>query len=287
MKLILSDSRSQITRFQNEQNLLSNYREGQYVGEMWGLVSDGLFQSEDEIAQLDQSAIVPWGALDIVPGWPKYVDLNNDGKIEKGLSTDDPKDLQLIGNTSDRYRYGANFDVSMKGFDLAIFMQGVAKKDYYPRHYLYWGPYQQPYANVYPWNLDFYRAEADGADLMAQHSQSYIDAGLAEANTDSFYPVLQSWLADANYGGGLDIPQTRYLLSGAYLRVKNVTLGYTFPEALTNRIKVNRIRIFASGENLFEFSSIKKFVDPEAVNDGYGWAYPFQRKYSFGVNIDL
>ncbi|WP_026968437.1 SusC/RagA family TonB-linked outer membrane protein [Algoriphagus terrigena] len=287
MKLILSDSRSQITRFQNEQNLLSNYREGQYIGEMWGLVSDGLFQTEDEIAALDQSAIVPWGALDVVPGWPKYVDLNNDGKIEKGLSTDDPKDLQLIGNTSARYRYGANFDISMKGFDLSIFLQGVAKKDYYPRHYLYWGPYQQPYANVYPWNLDFYRAEADGADLIAQHSQSYIDAGLADANTDSFYPVMQSWLADANYGGGLDIPQTRYLLSGAYLRVKNVTLGYTFPEALTNRIKVTRIRVFASGENLFEFSSIKKFVDPEAINDGYGWAYPFQRKYSFGVNIDL
>lgn len=287
MKLVLSDSRSQITKFQNEQNLFSNYRVGQYTGEIWGLVSDGLFQNEDEIAQLDQSSIVPWGALDIVPGWPKYVDLNGDGKIERGLSQDDPKDLQLIGNTTARYRYGGNFDVSWSGFDLSIFLQGVGKRDYYPKHYLFWGPYQQPYANVYPWNLDFYRAEADDASLMAQHSQSFIDAGLADQNLDSRFPVLQSWLADANYGGGLDIPQTRYLLNAAYLRVKNVTFGYTFPEALTQRINVNRIRVFVSGENLFEFSSIKKFNDPESINDGYGWAYPFQRKYSFGVNIDL
>ncbi|OOG72296.1 TonB-dependent receptor [Algoriphagus sp. A40] len=287
MRVVLSDSRSQITKFQNDQNLFSNYREGQYLGEIWGLVSDGLFQNEDEISQLDQSAIVPWGALDIVPGWPKYVDLNGDGKIEKGLTEDDPKDMQIIGNSSDRYRYGANFDISYSGFDLSIFLQGVGKKDYYPRHYLFWGPYQQPYANVYPWNLDFYRGAADDASLMAQHSQSYIDAGLAEANLDSQFPVLQSWLADANYGGGLDIPQTGYMQNAAYLRVKNITLGYTFPQELTNRISVNRIRIFVSGENLYEFSSIKKFVDPEAINDGYGWAYPFQRKYSFGVNIDL
>ncbi|MBN7809675.1 TonB-dependent receptor [Algoriphagus sp. H41] len=286
-KVILSDSRSQITKFQNEQNLFSNYRVGQYTGDLWGLVSDGLFQNEDEIAALDQSAIVPWGALDIVPGWPKYVDLNGDGKIERGLSEDDPKDLQRIGNTTARYRYGANFDVSWKGIDLSLFLQGVGKRDYYPKHYLFWGPYQQPYANVYPWNLDFYRAEADDAVLMAQHSQSYIDAGLADANLDSSFPVLQSWLADANYGGGLDIPQTGYLLNGAYLRIKNVTLGYTFPEAMVNKINVQRVRVFFSGENLFEFSSIKKFVDPEAINDGYGWAYPFQRKFSFGVNIDL
>jgi TonB-linked SusC/RagA family outer membrane protein len=287
MRLVLSDSRSEITKFQNEQNLFSNYRVGQQIGELWGLVNDGMFQSEDEIEQLDQSAIVPWGALDIVPGWPKYVDLDGDGKIERGLSSDDPKDMQVIGNTQARYRYGANVDVAWSGFDLSVFVQGVGKRDYYPHHYLFWGPYQQPYANVYPWNLDFYRGQADSEALMAQHSQSYIDAGLAEANLDSEYPVLQSWLADNNYGSGLDIPQTKYLLSAAYLRIKNVTLGYTFPEALTDRIKVDRVRVFVSGENLFEFSSIKKFIDPEAINDGYGWAYPFQRKLSFGVNIDL
>ncbi|WP_215224588.1 SusC/RagA family TonB-linked outer membrane protein [Echinicola shivajiensis] len=287
IKAVLSDSRSHITRFQNENRLLSNWREGQEVGEIWGLKNDGFFKSTDEIEALDQSSIVPWGALDIVPGWPKYQDLNGDGKIERGQTENDPKDLSVIGNSTSRYRYGLNLNMDWHGFDLSVFLQGVGKRDYYPTHYLFWGPYQQPYANVYPWNLDFYRGEADSDALRAQHSQSYIDAGLADANTDSEFPVLQSWLADANYGAGLDIPQTQYLQNAAYLRIKNITVGYTLPESLTQRIKVDRIRVFATGENLYEFSSIKKFVDPEAVNAGSSWAYPFQRKISFGVNIDL
>ena len=286
-KFFISDSRSYITRFENEQGLFSNYRVGQEVGEIWGLTNDGLFSSEDEISQLDQSAIIPWGALDIVPGWPKYVDVDNDGKIEEGLTEDNPKDLRLIGNSRPRYQLGANLSVAWNGFDLSLFLQGVGKQDYYPRHYLFWGPYQQPYANIYPWNLDFYRGEADSEALRAQHSQSYIDAGLADVNTDSSYPVLQSWLADANYGSGLDISQTGYLLSAAYVRVKNVTIGYNLPEQWVSRIKASRIRVFVSGENLYEFSAIKSFLDPEAINDANGFAYPFQRKYSFGVNIDL
>lgn len=289
VKFILSDSRSTITKFQNDQNLFSNWRVGQEVGEIWGLESDGLFANEDEIASLDESSIIPWGALSIVPGWPKYVDLDNDGKIERGQTSDDPKDLKMIGNSTARYRYGANIDVSWGGFDLSIFMQGVAKRDYYPSRYLFWGPYQQPYGNVYPWNLDFYRGQADGADLIAQHSQSYIDAGLAEQNLDPNYPVLQSWLADANYGAGLDIPQTKYLLNGAYLRVKNITLGYSLPRILTDRLKVTKVRVYVTGENLYEFSSIKTYVDPESINSSSGDAnaYPFQRKFAFGVNIDL
>ncbi|PZX53153.1 SusC/RagA family TonB-linked outer membrane protein [Algoriphagus chordae] len=287
IKAILSDSRSHITSFQNENQLLSNYRVGQEIGEIWGLVNDGIMENEDDIASLDQSAIVPWGAIDVVPGWPKYQDLNGDGKIVQGQTAEEPQDLAIIGNTTARYRYGFNLDMSHRGFDLSIFLQGVGKRDYYPRHYLYWGPYQQPYANIYPWNLDYYRGQADSQDLIAQHSDSYIEAGLAEQNLESEFPVLQAWLADANYGSGLAIPQTRYLQNAAYLRIKNITLGYSFPAAVLQKMKVSRIRLFVSGENIFEFSPIKQYIDPEAINTGSGWAYPFQRKFSFGVNIDL
>ncbi|MCC5935862.1 MAG: TonB-dependent receptor [Lunatimonas sp.] len=286
-KVFVSDSRSWITRFENDQRLFSNYRVGQEVGEIWGLTNDGYFRNEDEISQLNQSAIIPWGALDIVPGWPKYRDLDGDGRIERGQTEEDPRDLSIIGNSRPRYQFGANMDASWKGFDLSLFIQGVGRQDYYPRHYLFWGPYQQPYANIYPWNLDFYRGEADSEAMRARHSQSYLDAGLADVNLDSRYPVLQSWLADANYGAGLDIPQTQYLLNAAYLRIKNLSIGYTLPMEVSRKIKASRVRLFVTGENLFEFSAIKSFVDPEAVNDGYGWAYPFQRRYSAGVNIDL
>ncbi len=66
-----------------------------------------------------------------------------------------------------------------------------------------------------------------------------------------------------------------------------MTLGYTLPASLTKRYKISRLRIFVTGENLFEFSAIKKYFDPEAVADGYGWAYPFQRKYAAGINLDF
>jgi hypothetical protein len=140
---------------------------------------------------------------------------------------------------------------------------------------------------VYPWNLDFYRGESETGVDRDRHSKSYIAAGLADANPNSYFPVLQSWLADANYGSGLDIPQSKYLLNGAYLRLKNVTIGYTLPNTLVKRFKVSRLRVFATGENLFEFSAVKKYFDPEALEDGYGWAYPFQRKFAAGVNLDF
>ena len=286
-KFFVSDSRTKITKYKNDQLLLSDYRVGMDVGEIWGLVNDGYFADKDDIGTLDESAIIPWGALDIVPGWPKYADLDKDGKIEKGNTQTDPKDLKVIGNKNPRYRFGINLDFDCSNFDLSIFLQGVLKQDFYPKHYLFWGPFQQPYAGIYEWNLDYYRGVSETGADKDRHSASYIAAGLADANTNSYFPILQSWLADANYNGGLDIPQTKYLLNAAYLRVKNVTLGYTLPSKLTNRYKISRFRIFVTGENLYEFSAIKKYIDPEAVADGYGWAYPYQRKYAVGINLDF
>lgn len=286
-KVFISDSRSKITKYKNDQLLLSSYRVGQEIGEIWGLQNDGYFANQAEIDALNESAIVPWGALDIVPGWPKYADLDKNGKIEKGQTVNDPGDLKKIGNTSPRYRFGVNLDFDWNNFDLAVFLQGVGKQDFYPRHYLFWGPYQQPYAGIYEWNLDYYRGASETGADRDRHSASYIAAGLADENKNSYFPVLQAWLADANYGAGLDIPQTKYLLNAAYLRIKNVTLGYTIPNAITKRFKVSRLRVFVTGENLYEFSSIKKYIDPEAVADGWGWAYPYQRKYAFGINLDF
>lgn len=281
---VLSDSKTTITKFKNDGLLFSQWREGQDIGEIWGLVNDGFFKDQAEIDKLDESAIVPWGALDIVPGWPKYVDQDGDGKILTGQSSTDPKDLKQIGNTQPRYQVGFNINFNWKGFDLSGFLQGVGKRDYYPGNYLFWGPYQQPYGNVYPHLLDFYRGAADSPELRAQHSQSYIDAGLADANTNSYYPVFQSWLADANYGSGLALPQTKYLLSAAYLRVKNITLGYSIPNQFIDRIKVSQLRFYITGENIYEWSAIKEFIDPEATGNS-GYAYPFNRKVSFGMNV--
>lgn len=304
---LISDSRTFITRFDNPNGSITQFYEGMELGEIWGLTNDGFFQSVEEIQALDESGIIPWGALSIVPGWMKYKDLDGNGVIEKGLTLDDLKDLSRIGNQSPRYSYGFNFSASWNGFDVSGILQGIGKRDYYPQDYLYWGFYQQPYAGGYSHLLDFYRAESETGTDRDRHSQSYLDAGLADQNHDARYPHLQSWLADRNLGEridqaqGLAIPQTDYLLSAAYLRLKNLTIGYTLPYALTSGIGLSSIRVYVSGENLAEWSALKDYFDPEAVNNaiqynpsvsqsrsvGKGYSYPFQRRYVIGVNIGL
>ncbi len=304
-RFILSDSRSFITRFDNPSNNLLQYYEGMELGEIWGLRSDGFFRSQEEIDRLNQSAIIPWGALAIVPGWPRFQDLNGDGAITKGFTTDEPGDLSVIGNKLPRFRYGLSLGADWNGFDLNVFFQGVGRRDYYPQDYLYWGFYQQPYVAGHPHTLDHFRANDDPATLMAQHSQAYINAGLANANPDARFPVFQAWLADRNLGEridraqGLAIPQTSYLLSGAYLRLKNITVGYNLPERVLRKLNIERLRVFVSGENVAEWSPISAFYDPEAINDnlnlnpavgnsrgtGSGYTYPFQRRFALGMNL--
>ncbi len=308
-KFVLSDSQAEITEFDNPNRNLTQFYKGMKMGEIWGLQSDGLFKTQEEIDALDQTSIIPWGALSIVPGWPKYKDLDGNNAIEKGLTVDDPKDLSVIGNISPRLRFGLNLNFEWNGFDLRAFFQGIGKRDYYPLDYLYWGFYQQPYAGGYQHLTDFYRGSDDSDVDRAKHSQSYIDAGLADANTDSKYPIMQAWLADRNLGErideskGLAIPQTDYLLDASYIRFKNLTVGYTLPKSLTEKINIDRIRIFVSGENLAEWSELKDYYDPEAITDvfyrynpednpderenGKGYAYPFQRRYSFGINVNF
>ncbi len=292
-RFVLSDNRSWITKFDNPDRKLGQYYKGMEIGEIWGLTNDGFFKSKEEIASLDETQIIPWGALTIVEGWPKYKDLDGDHMITKGTTVDKPGDLSRIGNSSPRLRFGVNLSAEWNGFDVQAFVQGIAKRDYYPLSYLYWSFYQQPYSGGQKHAFDFYRAADDSPEEMAKHSNSYIAAGLANANTDAMYPVFQSWLADKNLGTssttamGLAIPQTKYLLNGAYLRMKNLTIGYTLPAKITNRWHINRIRVYASADNLFEISALKKYFDPEAVtqSDTYGYVYPFNRQYSFGVNV--
>jgi TonB-linked SusC/RagA family outer membrane protein len=266
-RFAISDSKAVITKYDNKNGNLDDYRVGQTLGEIWGLTTDGFFQSEAELKTLDQSAV---GTDDqsyrFYVGDLKFKDLNGDGKVNRGKWTaDDHGDFKVIGNSADHYPYSVDLNADWKGFDFRAFLQGIAKRDWYPNagnHY-FWGVYAQPWTNVQVKNLDHWSPETPNA----------------------YFPRVKAYIAEDS-GEELTCPQTKYLQDASYLRLKNLTFGYTLPHLLTKKCGINKLRLYFSGENLFEIAHLvgNKNLDPEALD---GTVYPMQRTYSFGLNINF
>ena len=265
-RVVLSDNNTYITKFENDTGYLGDHYIGKELGEIWGLTNaPSFFQTQEEIdMHADQTPVTGYpGTRPIEPGDLKFEDLNNDGVVDWGDWTlDDHGDYTVIGNNRDHMSFSIDLSANWKGFDFRAFMQGVGKKDYYPgsgSHY-FWGVYAQPWSNIYEGHLDNWTPE----------------------NRDAYYPRLKSYTAEI--GRDLGIPQTKYLQNAAYMRMKNLTFGYTIPEDVTGKIGIDRVRMYFSGENLFEITSLNKNLDPEALD---GRTYPFQRSYSFGLNVSF
>ena len=262
----LADSRAYITKFQNTTGTLSSKYEGMEIGEIWGYTTLGFFTSQEDIDNhADQSKLASYpSSRPIAPGDLKFADLDGDGEVYRGANTlDDHGDLRIIGNSRARYTYGFTASGSWNGFDFSLFLQGVGKKDYNPSGDLYfWGIYAQPWTNITVGN--------------------YYDRW-TEENPDGYFPRLKGYVAESS-SKEAGLPQTRYLQDASYMRLKNVTLGYTLPEQWMNKIGINRVRIYLSGDNLFTISGLYKHykVDPEGLG---GQKYPLQRSYSFGLNV--
>lgn len=263
----LADSRAFIEKFSNPKNNLSDYYVGYEIGQMWGLTTLGFFQSAEEIANhANQYDVTSYpGTRGLEPGDLKFADINGDGHINNGDWTlENHGDYKVIGNSSQRYTYGLDLTSAWNGIDLRVFLQGVGKRNYYPPggdHY-FWGIYAQPWASLTKFNLDHWTPE----------------------NTNAYLPRPKSYVAEES-GIELAATQTKYLQNAGYLRVKNVTIGYTLPKLITDGWGVDRVRLFFSGENLFEFTNLMDYLDPEIVGDRT--AYPFQRTYSFGLNFNF
>jgi TonB-linked SusC/RagA family outer membrane protein len=272
-RLMLSDSRTHITKFDNRDQLISHiedgtetmdYYEGMEIGDIWGYTTLGYFASDEEAAGwANQSAIgtgVPFRAGDL-----KFQDVNNDGRINQGSNTvDDPGDRKIIGNNSYRFPYSADLSVEWKGFDLRIFLQGIGKRDAYPdashSGIFFWGQYVTAYTGMLEKNLDNWDKKGDAG----------------------YFPRVKKEVA---MSGELGKPQTKYLQDASYMRVKNLTLGYTIPEHLSRKLKINRLRVYATGENLFTFHHIEvPGNDPERFETVH---YPFMKVFSLGVNLNF
>lgn len=270
----LADSRSKITRFDNPTRTLNDYYKGQEIGEIWGLEFEGFFQNEQELAtHADQTPVgTDDQSFQYFVGDIKFKDRNKDGVVDFGdYTADKPGDLFKVGNTSPRLPYSVDLSGGWNGFDLRIFLQGIGKRDWYPgaSNIYFWGVYAQPWTNVTRQNLDHWTPE----------------------NPNGYFPAVRAYAAEDNMSE-LTIPNKRYMQDASYLRVKNVTLGYSISKNLLKRIKVDKIRVYFSAENIFELSHMKVKLDPEVgladePQQRAGTIYPFQRTYSFGLNFNF
>ena len=277
----LGDNITKITKFNNPTNLLTDNYVGKTLGEIWGYHVIGLFGSDEEAAQWAEEydlSVVNKAELGCKAPYNKVLagdmkfenqdgDLHmKDGKksIDTGANTlDDPGDRRVIGNSLPRYRYSLQSDFSWNGIDLSVFFQGVGKCDWYPdaNCVYFWGPYSYRRPTFIPTSLQ--------ANCWT------------EENTSGYFPRQRAQLVKNS------VVNDRYLQNAAYLRLKNLTVGYSIPFK-TSAIK--KCRLYFSGENLFYLSPMKKYcntVDPEvATTSAYGdCLYPYAKTFTFGVDI--
>ena len=283
----LYDYKSKITKYSNnEAKLLSqNYYEGKTLGEIWGYVSDGFYtiddfdgpgtwQLKDGVASLD--------GYNPRPGDEKFVNLNDDrgtNEINSGLNTvDSPGDQKVIGNSTPRYNFGVNLGVSYKGFSLSAILQGTAKRDVWigGMSLFPFGGSAKAYYPVFYNQTDYWEPMGSCDGQYTENDREYWVAKNPDASLYRLYSNMQ------NHGSN-QRASTKYLQNGAYMRLKNITLAYTFPKALISKVSLSALKVFVSAENLATISSLPKGYDPERLS----WGYPFYRTLSFGLNVTL
>ena len=283
----LYDYKSKITKYSNnEDKLLSqNYYEGKTLGEIWGYVSDGFYtiddfdgpgtwQLKDGVASLD--------GYNPRPGDEKFVNLNDDrgtNEINSGLNTvDSPGDQKVIGNSTPRYNFGVNLGVSYKGFSLSAILQGTAKRDVWigGMSLFPFGGSAKAYYPVFYNQTDYWEPMGSCDGQYTENDREYWVAKNPDASLYRLYSNMQ------NHGSN-QRASTKYLQNGAYMRLKNITLAYTFPKALISKVSLSALKVFVSAENLATISSLPKGYDPERLS----WGYPFYRTLSFGLNVTL
>lgn len=274
LRFTLADSRTKITRYSNPSGLIDSFYEGKYCGEIWGYETIGIARTDDEMAEHvgslvngGQSALgQDWQAGDII-----YSDLNEDGKIDAGARTlDNHGDLKRIGNSTPRYNVGIDLSADWKGFDFRMFWQGTLKRDYFQGSYYFWGANGSQgywFSTALKGHEDYFRND---------------ESSPLGVNLNSYYPRP---LLNTNKNQQC---QTKYLQNAAYMRLKNLQIGYTLPRKIVQKMGVQNLRFFASGENLLTITDLVKFFDPETIESGsfaHGYAYPLSRTYAFGLNI--
>jgi TonB-linked SusC/RagA family outer membrane protein len=253
--LLLSDNTSEITKYSNPQGLLSDYYVGQKVGDIWGLETGGFFKTDADAQSLDQTQI---SGRKRFAGDIYFNDLNGDGKITRGTQTlNDHGDMKVIGNNTPRYSFGIKPYISWKGFDFVVIIQGVAKRDTWLATDYFLTGYVDEWMGISKVVTDYWTPE----------------------NTDAYFPAPVF-----RVGTDVTAVQSHFLQNSAYIRLKQLTVGYTIPNNLTKKINIERLKLYFSGKNLWTATKMLKVVDPEMITPA---GYPVSSTVSFGMNIDF
>jgi len=258
----LSDSDNKVVSYKGQNTIREgsvDILEGYPLNTIWGYQTDGLWQSRQEY--LDYKAAHPgyesFNDAKVSGGDTKYI-AQGDGAHtigQGGATPEDHGDLVYLGTSNGRYFYTLNLGAQWKGFDFSMMFQGVGKRKVYVE------PDQiAPLKNTYdmPWTIhtDYWTEDNPNASLPRLYSGNNFN-----------YKASDRWVQD-----------------GSYIRLKNVTLGYTIP---INKRYIERLRVYVTGDDVWEHTNMLKVFDPEVGNKPSANYYPFFRTWTFGVNLTL
>ncbi len=276
VKGTLADYYSKIDRYNNSTKSLSDYYEGMTVGEIWGYVTEGLFRDQADIDSHASQKLFKSSNKKWYPGDVKFKDLDDNHIIDYGKNTlADHGDKKVIGNSLPRYTYSVNLSADWNNFFVSAFFQGVGKQDWYPSsECIFWGQYNRPYNNMPKW-----------------HEGNY----WTEDTPNAYLPRY------CGYNNSLkETPQTRYLQNVAYIRLKNLQIGYNLPQTWIHRLAMQSARIYVSAENLWCWSPLYKHTrdldvtningsdrDLTNGNSGDGNSYPQMKSITLGLSISF
>lgn len=277
--LNLFDYQSEVANAINPQNVIANLYTGKKMGEIWGYVTDRFYTVNDFVAG-SLNANLRNGTL--LAGVPKqnaqapspgdilYLDQNKDGVITNGAGTlSNPGDQVIIGNNTKRYQYGINGGLAYKNFDLSFVIAGVGKQDQFINNTLTFPNQWLTYGALYAHQTNYWTPN----NLNAFYGRIYTDN--VNGNNQSYNQSVQ----------------TRFLLNGAFTRVRNITLRYNFLQSFLKKASINKLQVFYSIENPFTFHKMPEGMYPDVATQGStaggGLGYPFMRKSSVGINLSF
>lgn len=228
---------------------------GEPLGIIYGYKTDGLFVDQAEIDGAPNQIV---SKESLKPGYVRYRDLDGDGSV------DADHDRTILGSTTPKFYYGMTLTAQYKGFDFSALLQGVGGHKRLIGSYMAYAFYNG--GQIQRWQADNCWT-VDNPDKWAEYPR------LETLNMNN--PNLQTsdyWVRDASF-----------------LRIKNITVGYTIPKSITKKIGFENIRVYVSGDNLHTFNKFYKGWDPEneiGTGDAPSF-YPIVSVYSFGFNFKL